>query len=117
MNLKQFVFEKMAKGEYITDQDVAVFLRSKNWNEEKDIPFSAVETYKREYKMLELQKSKFDDYEDKTIHKYKHSYKNAKTKYFLQYKGIGENRHQPITKNYFTYLKDQGVVEKRADEY
>lgn len=111
MNLKQFVFEKMAKGEYITDQSVAVFMRSKNKNEEKDIPFSAVETYKREYKMLEFQKSKFDCEEDKTIHQYKNSYKHAKTKYLLEYKGIGENRHQPITKAYFNYLKKQGVVE------
>lgn len=111
MNLKQFIFEKMAKGEYITDQSVGVFLRQNNWNEEKDIPFSAVENYKREYKMLEFQKSKFDDCEDKTIHKYKHSYKHAKTKYFLEYKGIGENRHQPITKAYFNYLKEKGVIE------
>ena len=107
MNLKQFIFSEMAKGKYITDQDVANFC--KNWSEKRDHPFSAVETYKREYTMLEHQKSEFDGKEDKKISSYKNSYKNAKTKYFLEYKGIGENRHQPITKNYFEYLKLKGV--------
>lgn len=111
ITLKQFVFEKMAKGEYITDQSVARFLRANNWSEERDIPYSSVETYKREYEMLEWQKSKFDDLEEKTIHSYKNSYKHAKTKYFLEYKGIGENRHQPITKAYFNYLKEKGIKE------
>ena len=107
--IKQFIFEEMAKGKYITDQELANFLRANNWNEKRDIPFSAAETYKREYKMLEFQKSEFDGKKQKKISSYKNSYKNAKTKYFLEYEGIGDNRQQPITKAYFNYLKEKGV--------
>jgi len=101
--LKQFVFRKLGAGEYILDQDIAKF------GKEDSIPFYQAKVYEREYSSLESQKNEFDDRKGKTINSYKNSYKNAKTKYCLRWEGIGENRHQPITKAYYLYLKEKGI--------
>lgn len=109
--LKQFIFQKMSEG-YVLDKDIANFIKKtkgEKYYKEHDIPFYQAETYKREYRLLENAKKQFDDCEEKEISSYRNSYKGAKTKYHLHYKGMSENQMWKIPKIYFEYLKNKGV--------
>lgn len=99
----------MEEKNFVLDAEVCRFLGDNNYPEEKDIPFCQVEVYKSEYRSLESQKEAFDNLENKEIHSYRNSYRNAKTKYLLKYKGLEEHQYQPITKVYFLYLKEKGI--------
>lgn len=55
-SLKKFIFEKLEKGEYIMDNDVAKFTNG-------DFSFNTVEQYKNEFRKLEQYKERFKDFE------------------------------------------------------
>jgi adenylate kinase family enzyme len=113
-SLKQFIFEKMANDGYVMDKELAKFCGG-----EPD--FSLAENYKEQYRRIEREKrnlenykERFEEYEkhpDTLIEKYKNgSYKGAKTRFTLGNKTLlGENKFWKISKNYYEYLKENGI--------
>lgn len=104
--LKQFIYKEMEKGNYITDLQLAKFCGH-------EPNYYQAELYKQEYKRLQSAKDFFKEYEehkDTTLHKYKNSYKWAKTRYYLENKTLlGENRSYKIPKIYYEYLTKKGI--------
>lgn len=104
--LKQFIFERMDKNNYVLDQEVSNFLG-------KEPNFSATAIYQQEWQTLNNQKLNFEDFiKEKGVYisKYKNSNKYSKTRYTLSKKSMG-NQGWKITKSYFEYLKEKGIKE------
>jgi len=99
-SLKKFIFEKLEKGEYIMDNDVAKFVGS------NDFSFGTVEQYKNEFRKLEQYKERFKDFEtDPTTEVRKcesfrswHTLSNAKMR--------EKNEIYKIPKTYFDYMNN-----------
>ena len=95
--LKQFIFRKMSKGNYILDQDLARFV-----GKDKEVNFYTAECYKREYLNFENDKQFFKDWEinhNTIIAHYRRRYQISR----------GENKWYKISKAYFLYLKEKGI--------
>lgn len=96
-SLKQFIWDKMEKGEYILDQDLASFV-----GKDKEVNFYTAECYKREYTAFNNDKNFFKDWEtnpETIIAHYRRRYQISR----------GENKWYKISKNYYNYLKEKGI--------
>jgi hypothetical protein len=96
--LKQFIFNKLEKGEYILDQDVARFL-----GKEKEVNYYTVEKYKKEYYRFKNAKERFEDFENKGIELSK-----VNRKYLIRNNEMPEHQWFQIPKSYYEYLKEKG---------
>lgn len=109
MNLKQFIFDRLEKGHYITDTDLAKFCKG-------EPNFYQAETYKQEFARLQKAKNDLAEYETHPytkIHKYRPNRKHAKTLFALKNEIlIGVGRMYKIPKVYFDYLKNKGLKEE-----
>jgi len=99
-SLKKFIYEKLEKGEYISDQDVFNFMGS------NDFSFYTAEQYKDEFRRLEFLKEKFKDFiKDPTVR----ICKNYRCHILDNHEMREKSMVYKIPKTYFDYLKGKGI--------